>query len=68
MKMLLASMILALAAAGPGVAVNDGGGAMTCTITGQQVEECCCIEKDGKMICTLTGEVVTSCCCTPAAK
>jgi len=66
MKMLLASMILALAAAGPGVAKTDG--AMVCTITGQQVEECCCVEKDGKMICTLTGEVVTSCCCTPAAK
>ena len=64
MKMLLASMLLALAAVSPGVPMNDG--AMVCTITGQQVETCCCVEKDGKMICTLTGEVVTSCCCTPA--
>jgi hypothetical protein len=65
MKTLLVSMVLALAAAGPGVAKTDN--AMVCTITGEQVEECCCVEKDGKMICTLTGEVVSSCCCTAAA-
>lgn len=65
MKTLLVSMILALAAAGPGIAKTDAG--MVCTITGTQVEECCCVEKeDGTMVCTLTGEVVTSCCCTPA--
>ncbi len=66
MRTLVASLILALAVAGSAGANADS--TMVCTLTGQQVEQCCCIEKDGTLVCTLTGQTVPSCCCVPASK
>jgi hypothetical protein len=64
MKKFFASMILAAAVAG--AAAETVNSSMVCTLTGEQVEQCCCIEKDGALVCTLTGETVSSCCCAPA--
>ena len=66
MKTLLASMLLAACVTGSGVA--NAGSEMTCTMTGETVEQCCCVEKNGAMVCTLTGETVSSCCCVSASK
>lgn len=66
MKTLLASMVLAACVAGSGVA--NAASDMVCTLTGETVEQCCCVVKDGAMVCTLTGETVTSCCCASASK
>ena len=41
----------------------------TCTLTGQAVEKCCCIQqKDGKLYCTLAKKTVDPCCCKAATK
>jgi hypothetical protein len=40
---------------------------VTCTLTNQTVESCCCVEqKDGTLYCTLAKTLIDSCCCKPA--
>jgi len=61
MKKLIAVLALFVVAS---LAPMPASTAMTCELTGERVETCCCVEKDGHMVCTLTGETVTSCCCS----
>ncbi len=42
-------------------------GAVTCSLTGKTVAECCCTQKDGKLYCTLAKKTIETCCCKPAA-
>lgn len=37
---------------------------MTCTLTGKELPECCCVpQKGGKLLCTLTKQTIEKCCC-----
>jgi hypothetical protein len=38
---------------------------MRCSLTGQVVDTCCCVEREGKTHCTLADKDVAECCCTP---
>jgi len=37
---------------------------MRCTLTGKEVDKCCCEKRDGKLYCTLAKKNVEKCCCT----
>jgi hypothetical protein len=63
-KRLLTLAFLTILLVGSAVATESSG--MVCTKTGETVESCCCVEKDGALVCTLTGEAVSACCCTPS--
>jgi hypothetical protein len=40
-------------------------GKLRCSLTGKDVEKCCCIEREGgKLHCTLAKKDVEKCCCT----
>ena len=54
--------ILGIAAA-LAVPVGAYAASRTCTLTGQEVDPCCCVAKDQKLVCTLTGESLERCCC-----
>ena len=42
--------------------------AVTCSLTGKTVEQCCCTQtREGKLYCTLAKKEISSCCCKPAA-
>ena len=41
-------------------------GKQRCSLTGQVVEKCCCVERAGKRYCTLADKYVEKCCCSPA--
>jgi hypothetical protein len=36
---------------------------MRCTLTGKEVDKCCCDERDGKLYCPLAKKSVEKCCC-----
>jgi len=37
---------------------------MRCSLTGKEVDKCCCEKRDGKLYCTLAKKNVAKCCCT----
>ncbi|HXE74865.1 MAG TPA: hypothetical protein VNN18_04405 [Candidatus Xenobia bacterium] len=39
---------------------------LRCTLTGQKIDSCCCIQKDGKLYCPLAKKTIEKCCCEPA--
>ncbi len=43
------------------------GGKLKCSLTGQVVDECCCVEREGKTYCTLAKKSVETCCCGAVA-
>jgi len=46
-------------------AVAEKGGKLRCSLTGQEVDKCCCEpRKGGKMHCTLAKKDVDKCCCS----
>ena len=45
--------------------VFGGSQKMTCTLTGKEVQTCCCEERpNGKMFCKLAKKEIDKCCCT----
>ena len=40
--------------------------ALRCTLTGQRIESCCCVTRDGKLYCPLAKKTIERCCCVPA--
>ena len=36
---------------------------MRCTLTGKEVDKCCCVKREGKLHCTLADKDVEKCCC-----
>ena len=40
---------------------------LRCSLTGQVVDTCCCVQREGKTHCTLAGKDVETCCCRPVA-
>lgn len=36
---------------------------MHCTLTGEEVDKCCCEKRDGKLYCPLAKRSVDKCCC-----
>lgn len=38
------------------------------TLTGQLVDKCCCVQREGKTHCTLADKDVATCCCRPVAE
>ncbi len=42
-------------------------GKLRCSLTGTDVESCCCVRRNGKLYCTLAKQNVDSCCCEPAS-
>jgi hypothetical protein len=36
---------------------------MRCTLTGKEVDKCCCEKRDGKLYCRLAKKAVEKCCC-----
>ena len=40
---------------------------LQCSLTGQVVDTCCCVQRQGKTHCTLAGKDVETCCCRPVA-
>lgn len=65
MKKVLAFLGHAAAVAAPTAvfAAKHPSEARVCTLTGKQVEPCCCVEDHGKLVCTLTGQTLDECCC-----
>lgn len=39
---------------------------LRCSLTGEVVDKCCCVEREGKLHCTLADKDVAECCCGPA--
>ena len=37
---------------------------LRCSLTGKEVDECCCVEREGKLHCTLANKDVEKCCCS----
>ena len=37
---------------------------LVCGLTGKEMKECCCEQKEGKLVCKLTGKELEKCCCT----
>jgi hypothetical protein len=57
------SGLVALAA----VAAPETSERVTCTLTNQTVDKCCCVQReDGTLYCTLAKTPIESCCCKPA--
>lgn len=43
----------------------DKAGKLRCSLTGKEVEKCCCVKGEGgKLHCTLADKDVEKCCCT----
>ena len=63
MKKMVLAFAIALLLAGT-ASTTAGGSRMTCQMTGQTMETCCCVAAHGAMVCTLTGETVSACCCS----
>jgi len=40
---------------------------LRCSVTGQVVDTCCCVQREGKLHCTLAGKDVETCCCQPVS-
>ena len=40
--------------------------ALRCALTGQRIESCCCVTRDGKLYCPLAKKTIDRCCCVPA--
>lgn len=36
---------------------------MRCSLTGKEVDKCCCEKRDGKLYCPLAKKAVEKCCC-----
>ncbi len=67
MKKWLTAAILGTFVALAAVAASRTSEKVTCTLTNQTVESCCCVvQKDGKLYCTLAKKTIDSCCCKPA--
>ena len=64
MKRMLATVGLALLLIGSALATD--GSRMTCSMSGETVERCCCSIVNGAMVCSMTGETVATCCCVEA--
>jgi hypothetical protein len=65
MKRLLVTAALAVLLIGSALAID--GSRMTCTMTGETVEKCCCTIVNGAMVCSMTGETVATCCCVESS-
>ena len=37
---------------------------LRCSLTGKEVDKCCCVEREGKLHCTLADKDVEKCCCS----
>ena len=66
MKRILAIAALATLLIGSALA-TDASSRMTCTMTGETVEKCCCSVVNGAMVCSMTGETVSTCCCVESS-
>jgi hypothetical protein len=55
--------LLATLAIGAVVSVASAA-TMKCTLTGKEVNTCCCEQKNGKPFCKLAKKEVDKCCCT----
>ena len=44
---------------------TTGAAAVRCTLTGQTVDKCCCVGRDGKLYCPLAKQTIETCCCGP---
>ena len=40
--------------------------ALRCSLTGQRIESCCCVMREGKLYCPLAKKTIDHCCCVPA--
>jgi hypothetical protein len=40
-------------------------GKLRCSLSGDVVERCCCVRREGAVYCTLAKRKVDSCCCEP---
>jgi hypothetical protein len=48
-------------------AVAEKGGKLRCSLTGKEVDKCCCEQREGgKLFCTLAKKDVDKCCCSEA--
>jgi hypothetical protein len=65
MKRMLGIAAMALLLIGSALATD--GSRMTCTMTGETVEKCCCTIVNGAMVCSMTGETVATCCCVESS-
>lgn len=46
-------------------ATAEKAGKLRCSLTGKDIETCCCVEREkGKLHCTLANQDVERCCCT----
>lgn len=46
-------------------ATTEKSGKLRCSLTGKEVDKCCCEPREGgKMHCTLANKDVEKCCCT----
>ena len=61
MKRSISSVGLALALLAVGT--FGAGQRMTCRVTGETLDKCCCEMKAGKFYCKLTKETYNECCC-----
>jgi hypothetical protein len=44
---------------------TEKAGKLRCSLTGKEVEKCCCVKREGgKLHCTLANKDVERCCCT----
>ncbi len=66
LAILLGGMVAVGAAAQTASKATKKTGAVTCSLTGKTVAECCCTQKDGKLYCTLAKKTIDTCCCKPA--
>lgn len=41
---------------------------LRCSLTGQEIDACCCVQREGKTHCTLAGKDVGRCCCHPVGE
>jgi hypothetical protein len=46
----------------------EGSSKLRCSLTGNVVDSCCCVQREGKLYCTLAKKNVDSCCCESASK
>lgn len=53
-----------LAATTLAVTVLAASATFLCGLTGKELKQGCCQQKDGKLICTETGQTLDECCCT----
>ena len=41
---------------------------LRCSLTQQEIDSCCCVQREGRTHCTLANKDVEACCCRPAGE